>query len=88
MAASHEESIVFTVQELKALVSATVVETLVKLGVDAENPIEMQRDFSHLREWRQTTESLKRRGALAVLSMLLAGGAAALWLGIKALVTQ
>ena len=47
-----------THDELRALVAGTVRETLVQLGVDPSDPLEMQRDFQHLRQWRESGEEL------------------------------
>jgi hypothetical protein len=77
------DKVTMTQQELKELVSEAVTETLTKLGVDTTNPVEMQRDFQHLREWRQTTSSLKRHGMLTLLGIFIAGAVAALWLGFQ-----
>lgn len=71
-------------EELKEVVREAVHETLVTMGVDPKNPVEMQRDFQHLREWRQTTSTLKRHGLTTLIGIFLAGTIAAVWLGIQA----
>lgn len=75
------DRVTMTQQELKELVSEAVTETLTKLGVDVTNPVEMQRDFQHLREWRNTTSSLKRHGLITLIGIFVAGAVAAMWLG-------
>lgn len=53
------------------------------LGLKVDDPIEVQKDFQHLREWRETTESVKAKGLLAVVGVVASGLCAALWLGLK-----
>ncbi|URA07158.1 PHA00649 superfamily protein [Xanthomonas phage Mallos] len=53
------------------------------LGVKIDDPIEVQKDFQHLRDWRQTTESIKSKGMLTMTGVLLSGLLAAAWVGIK-----
>ena len=80
---SGDQSITLTQAELRAIVREAVVDTLMLMGVDAENPIEMQKDFQHLREWRGTVEAVKRRSLLTVAGILATGLVAAVWVGIK-----
>lgn len=40
--------------KIKALITATVHETLTQLGVAYQDPIQMQRDFSTLRNFRKS----------------------------------
>lgn len=78
-----DRQVVMTEEQLRALVSSSVRETLLLLGVDASNPIEMQRDFQHLREWRLTVTRVKSKGVLTMLTILVSGTAAAFWVGFK-----
>lgn len=82
------DKVTMTQQELKELVSEAVTETLTKLGVDVTNPVEMQRDFQHLREWRNTTSSLKRHGLITLIGIFLAGAVAAMWLGFQSMIVK
>lgn len=70
-------------EELRELIRETVQETFTTLGVSIDDPIEAQKDFQHLREWRQTSEAVKSKGILALLGVLVSGMAAAAWLGFK-----
>lgn len=42
-----------TRDELRELIAETVRETLTQMGADPAHPLEMQRDFQHLRQWRR-----------------------------------
>lgn len=72
-----------TPEEAHALIREAVRETFLMLGVKVDDPIEVQKDFQHLREWRNTTESIKSKGLLTVMGILVSGMLAALWVGIK-----
>lgn len=72
-----------TSEEARALIREAVRETFLMLGVKVDDPIEVQKDFQHLREWRNTTESIKSKGLLTVMGILVSGMLAALWVGIK-----
>lgn len=74
-----------TPEEARALIREAVRETFLMLGVKVDDPIEVQKDFQHLREWRSTTESVKAKGMLAVVGVVVSGLAAALWMGLKEL---
>jgi len=71
---------------LKAVVHEAVNHTLVSLGFDIEEPKEMRKDMTHLRTWRETTESVKNKTTLAIVGILVSGILAAIWVGIKELV--
>jgi 2-iminoacetate synthase ThiH len=60
-----------------------VYETLKQLGVDPATPFEMQRDFQHLRSWRQSVETVKRQGLISAVAVFVTGSLALLWLALK-----
>lgn len=72
-----------TPDEARALIREAVRETFLMLGVKVDDPIEVQKDFQHLREWRSTTESVKAKSLLAVVGVVVSGLAAAIWMGIR-----
>jgi len=80
---SDNKIIQLTDDQLKSLVEKTVHDTLVRLGVDATNPIEMQHDFQHLREWREATGAFRNKGILVIITTIIAGVLAAAWVGFK-----
>jgi len=51
-----------------------VAQTLTALGVDMSAPIEMQKDFAHLRSWRESTEHLKKQTLFAMIGVVVTGG--------------
>lgn len=36
-------------------------KTFIQLGIDAKNPLDMQKDFSHLRDSRKNSEDIKKK---------------------------
>lgn len=78
----------FTHDEAKALVREAVRETFLMLGVKVDDPLEVQKDFQHLREWRYTMQSIRSKGMLTLVGIALTGLLAAAWLGIKDLLAR
>lgn len=74
-----------TTEELRELVRDTVEETLTRLGMDRSNPTAMQRDFAALRQWRESMEAIRRKGMVTLVSVIVTGVCAALWIGVRAL---
>lgn len=68
----------------KEAAKEAVEETLTKLGVDHDEPLEMQADFRWVREFRTTSRDMKNKSLLALLGILITGSAAAFWIGFKA----
>jgi len=74
--------------EMRAVVKETVQETLTQLGVDTNDPIEMQRDFQHLRDWRMAQETIRRKGYLTMVTILVTGFLGLVWVGFKDVILQ
>ena len=71
MAANGEKTIKITESELKAVISSTVEETLVKIGIDSEKPLDMQKDFNHLRKSRESVEAVKKKAWLSAVGFIV-----------------
>lgn len=71
--------------EVRALVKSTVKETLVTLGVDEDDPLEVQRDLAWVRDVRKASASARAKAGAALLGLLVTAIGGACWLGIKAL---
>lgn len=72
-----------TRDELRELIAETVRETLLQMGADPTDPLEMQRDFQHLRQWRRSGEELRSKGTLALLGIFLSGVAGLIAVGFR-----
>jgi hypothetical protein len=47
------------------------------------NPLEMQKDFAHIRSWHKSTKEIKRKGILTVIGVLISAGLGAVWVAFK-----
>lgn len=70
-------------EDFQHLVAETVKQTLIQLGIDHSNPIEMQQDFQHLRSWRKAGQELRSKGLVAALGIFLTGTVSLILLGLK-----
>lgn len=75
--------VTLTPEEVSHMVAEAVRQTLLQMGIDTSNPIAMQRDFQHLRQWRESGEDLKRKGTVALLGIFLSGLVSLILLGLK-----
>lgn len=78
------ETVAMSHSELNEVVAEAVKQTLMQLGVDTSDPFAMQRDFQHLRQWRESGEDLKRKGTVALLGIFLSGLVSLLIIGLRA----
>lgn len=69
--------------EIRSIVKTTVRETLLAMGVDIEDPLEAQKDFQHLRAWRQSVETVKRQGLMTAAGVVALGIIGLIWAAIK-----
>lgn len=77
------EIVALSRSELNDVVAEAVKQTLIQLGVDTSDPFAMQRDFQHLRKWRESGEDLKRKGTVALLGIFFSGLVSLILLGLK-----
>lgn len=72
-----------TEAEIRRVVAETVDQTLTRLGVDTSDPLEFQRDMQHLREWRESINTVKRQSLITAIGIITAGVLGLIWLAIK-----
>ncbi len=72
-----------TEHELKKIVAEAVTETLLQLGIDASNPVEMQKDMAHLRSWRESVSTVKQQGLITAVGIVTAGIIGLIWLALR-----
>jgi len=70
--------------QVQDVVRTAVQETLITMGMDAKDPLQLQADMAFIRELRETTEKVKSRGLFALVGLLVTALCGAIWLGIKA----
>lgn len=72
-----------TENEIRRIVAETVDQTLTRLGVDTESPLEFQRDLQHLRAWREAGETIKKQSLMTAVGILIAGVLGLIWLALR-----
>jgi hypothetical protein len=72
-----------TEHEIRRIVAETVDQTLTRLGIDSTDPVELQKDMAHLREWRESIGTVKKQSLMTAIAILTAGILGLIWLAIK-----
>ena len=65
---------------------ATVKEFFLALGVNADDPeavIAVQKDFAHLRAWREASDTIKRKGLGTAVTIVVTGLLGLVWLALS-----
>jgi hypothetical protein len=81
----NQEVYSLTRDDVKKLISEGVTDAMTRLGVDADNPLEMQRDFQYLRDWRLSALSVRKKSLWVITGTFLTAMGGALLLGLKTL---
>lgn len=72
------------VQQTAEVTAAEVVkQTLISLGIDIKDPLEMQADMQHLRAWRQSISTVKRQGILTAMAIITTGLLGLIWTAFR-----
>lgn len=72
-----------TEAEVKKIVAEAVSETLLKLGIEADDPLEVQRDHQFLRGWRQSTEKVKDKSIATAVALVVSGFLGLIYMAFK-----
>lgn len=56
-----------------------LADALVRLGLDVDDPVELQKDFAFLRSQREFYSSATKHGFMVVLGLVISGIGAAIW---------
>ena len=67
----------------KTAAKEAIVETFLALGIDTHEATEVQRDMAFVRNWRLSTEAVKRQGILTAVGVLVVGILGLIWLAIR-----
>ena len=62
---------------------AAVEETFLRFGLSIDEPLEVQRDFQHLRSWRSSVDTVKKQGLITAVGILTAGLIGLIWMAIR-----
>ncbi len=69
--------------ETEEAVQRTISTILTSFGIEEEDRAELRADFIHLRKWRKSVEQAQSLTIKAMITVIVAAAAGALWLGIK-----
>jgi hypothetical protein len=79
-----------TEAEIKTIASeaarASVEEMFLRFGIEANSADDiraLQRDFAHLRGWRESTETIKRQGIMTAVGVITLGILGLIWTAIS-----
>ena len=78
-----EPTVTLSESQLKRLVKDTVNEVLTTLGVEVDEPLKMQADFQAIREWREASAAVRKKGLVTFIGIVVAGLCAMVWLGVQ-----
>ncbi len=70
-------------EQVRKIIRETVRNTLTQLGIDYTKPIEMQKDFQYMRELRETSDFVKKKGILILVAIFVTAITSAIALGLK-----
>lgn len=59
--------------------SKRLADALVRLGLDVDDPVELQKDFAFLRSQREFYSTATRHGFMVILGLAISGVGAAIW---------
>lgn len=69
--------------DVRRIVAETVAETLLRLGIETDDPLETQADFLHLRKWRKSVETAGRQTFLTAVGIITTGILGLIWLALR-----
>lgn len=72
-----------TEADIRKIIDETVNQTLTKLGVDIDDPLEFQKDMQHLRAWRESVSTVKRQSLITAVGVITASILGLIWMALK-----
>lgn len=60
-----------------------VKETLIKIGIESDDALEVQADMQHLRAWRQASNKIKSQSLMTAVGIITVGFLGLIWMAIK-----
>lgn len=76
-----------TESEIKRVASeaakAAVEEMFVRFGLPTDKPTDIQKDFQHLRSWREASETVKKQGLVTAVGIITLAILGLIWTAIS-----
>lgn len=67
----------------KAAAKEALHEMFMALGVDTNDATEVQKDMAFIRQWRESSEAVKRRAMIAAIGVIVIGLLGLIWTALK-----
>lgn len=67
----------------KAAAKEALHEMFMALGVDTDDATEVQKDMAFIRNWRESSEAVKRQGMIAAIGVIVIGLLGLIWTALK-----
>lgn len=71
-------------KQIEAAVQQGINNALLNIGLNAKDPLEMQKDLAFLRQQRQVSEKLASTVRGALITCAISGLLGVLWIGVQA----
>lgn len=81
-----DNNVVIGKDHLREIVREEFDMSLTRMGFDIAAPVESQKDLQFVREWRQSTESVKRKGIATLATICITGICGIIWMGVKTII--
>jgi hypothetical protein len=81
-----QQRLSITPDDLEALIQREVSRAFIRIGIaqaDDGEAVELQKDFSYLRDLRLGSQAIKNKGVLGILAFLGAGLLALVYFGLR-----
>jgi hypothetical protein len=78
-----EDHIMLSKEDLRAIVREEFNGALTAIGFDTSEPVELQQDQAFLRDWRKTTETVRRKSLVTIVGLFITGCIGLLWVGVQ-----
>ncbi len=69
--------------EFREVISEAIEQAFTRMGIDNGRPLSMQEDFAYLRKLRKASENIANKSLMTIVGIVVAGLAAAAWVGIR-----
>lgn len=70
-------------KEIQDIVDKAIEAYLVRMGIESEDPRDMQSDMIFIRKFRQTTEAISSKIVMVIVGVATLAGIGGIWMAIR-----